>query len=161
MLAQLKLPAELRIQLQPDVRYGPASRNTMDIYTPPRLASAAPMPLWPTKAERADWQSRYAQAVEGTVPRAPAPVVVFVHGGVWATGSKWHYTTMATRLCQAGCVVCVLEYSLYPTASADCMVRMHVSLLCTSVFPPCSCSVAGGDSIDVDLATRRARIARG
>lgn len=124
------MPADVCIQLRPDVRYGPAPRNTMDIYSPPKLVRGTPGPLWPNSGDADDWQPQHAYAADAPVPRALAPVVLFVHGGVWATGSKWHYTPMAARLCQAGCVVCVLEYSLYPAAAADCMVRMHVSMNC-------------------------------
>lgn len=42
------------------------------------------------------------------------PVIVFVHGGVWASGEKWHYAPMATRLVQEGYVVVVPSYTLYP-----------------------------------------------
>jgi acetyl esterase/lipase len=52
-----------------------------------------------------------------------APVVIFAHGGVWATGERWHFTRLANSLAEAGAVVCVIAYSLYPAVSADCMVR--------------------------------------
>ena len=97
----------------------------MDIYSPPRRPPRLPASSWPVSDTMDAWQARQPHAASSNVPRPLSPVVVYVHGGVWATGSKWHYTTMATRLCQAGCVVCVVEYSLYPAATADCMVRMH------------------------------------
>ena len=34
-----------------------------------------------------------------------APVVFFVHGGIWATGDRSHFAPLATRLAQAGLVV--------------------------------------------------------
>lgn len=62
-----------------------------------------------------------ANSASAAVPSSQ-PVVLFVHGGVWATGSKWHYAQMATRLAQSGIVTCVMEYSLFPVASSDTMV---------------------------------------
>ena len=38
-----------------------------------------------------------------------APVVLFCHGGVWASGSKWHYAPLATRLAQAGVITAVMQ----------------------------------------------------
>jgi hypothetical protein len=38
-----------------------------------------------------------------------APVVLFCHGGVWASGAKWHYAPLATRLAQAGVVTAVMQ----------------------------------------------------
>jgi len=44
------------------------------------------------------------------------------HGGVWASGSKWHYAPMATMLAQAGILTAVMEYSLYPSATTEVMI---------------------------------------
>jgi hypothetical protein len=37
------------------------------------------------------------------------PIVLFCHGGVWASGAKWHYAPLATRLAQAGVVTAVMQ----------------------------------------------------
>jgi acetyl esterase/lipase len=49
-------------------------------------------------------------------------VVLFVHGGVWASGSKWHYARMASRLAEEGITTCVMEYTLFPDCTCDRMV---------------------------------------
>lgn len=64
-------------------------------------------------------------------PGAPAavrdtkgrPVVFFVHGGIWASGDKWYFAHLGTRLAQEGCLVVVLQYSLFPQAIAVQMVE--------------------------------------
>ncbi|KAF9977154.1 hypothetical protein BGZ73_006825 [Actinomortierella ambigua] len=42
------------------------------------------------------------------------PVVVFVYGGAWSSGSKWMYTLIGARLSQMGYVAVIPDYSLYP-----------------------------------------------
>eukprot|EP00889_Picochlorum_renovo_P004037 jgi/Picre1/31067/NNA_006422.t2 len=64
------------------------------------------------------------------------PVVLFVHGGVWATGSKWHYSPLATRLAEEGIVTCVMEYSLFPSCETSAMVK-EVSQALDTVFDMC------------------------
>lgn len=118
------------VSLTPEVKYGPKLRNVMDIYSP----YAANDALGSKRSTSIhDNSSSEVAAGKETVPPSSAPVVMFVHGGVWASGSKWHYALMATRLAQAGCVVCVMQYSLYPQANADCMVR-EVSDALTWIF---------------------------
>ena len=56
-----------------------------------------------------------------TPPAATAPVVFFCHGGIWATGERWHFAPLATRLAQSGIVVVVISYTLYPEALATQM----------------------------------------
>ena len=52
-----------------------------------------------------------------------APVVLFCHGGVWASGAAWHYAPLATRLAQAGVVTAVMQYTLFPAALAPQMAE--------------------------------------
>ena len=40
------------------------------------------------------------------------------HAQIWATGERWHYAPMATRLAQAGVLTLVMSYTLYPQALA-------------------------------------------
>lgn len=53
-------------------------------------------------------------------------MVLFCHGGVWASGDRWHYAPLATRLAQAGVVCAVMSYTLYPEA----MVRGRLESCC-------------------------------
>lgn len=108
------------VSLTAEVKYGPSRRNVMDVYSP--CATTAPRGPKVISSIHSN-SSREVAAGNEPVPASLAPVVLFVHGGVWASGSKWHYALMAARLAQAGCVVCVMEYSLYPQANVDCMVR--------------------------------------
>ena len=48
------------------------------------------------------------------MPARPAPVVVFIYGGSWRTGSKTDYLFVAAALARRGIVVVVPDYRLYP-----------------------------------------------
>ena len=85
--------AQKRVQVKKNCRYGGRRRNVVDVYMPP----------------------------VDDVGKDPN-VMLFVHGGVWASGSKMHYAPMATRLAEEGIVTCVMEYSLYPSCCTDVMV---------------------------------------
>eukprot|EP01025_Chloroclados_australasicus_P047541 TRINITY_DN5341_c0_g1_i1.p1 TRINITY_DN5341_c0_g1~~TRINITY_DN5341_c0_g1_i1.p1 ORF type:complete len:607 (-),score=44.67 TRINITY_DN5341_c0_g1_i1:1030-2850(-) len=41
------------------------------------------------------------------------PVVVFVHGGAWATGDKWEMAAMGARLAESGIISCKINYTYY------------------------------------------------
>ena len=45
---------------------------------------------------------------------AAPPVVVFIYGGSWKTGSRGDYLFVAERLARLGCVAVVPDYRLYP-----------------------------------------------
>ena len=47
---------------------------------------------------------------------APAPVIVFLYGGAWRTGSRTMYRFLAAPLARRGHVVVVPDYRLYPEA---------------------------------------------
>lgn len=47
------------------------------------------------------------------------PLVVFVHGGRWSSGSKRQYRFLAAGLAARGCVVVVPNYRLYPSVRMD------------------------------------------
>jgi len=59
-----------------------------------------------------------AQRLDVYVPQgaaqAPRPLVVFVHGGRWRTGTKADYRFVAAGLAERGIVVVVPNYRLYP-----------------------------------------------
>lgn len=42
------------------------------------------------------------------------PVVVFVHGGVWASGDKWQFSPLGTFLAEEGVIAVLVQYTLYP-----------------------------------------------
>ncbi|GBF97482.1 hypothetical protein Rsub_10405 [Raphidocelis subcapitata] len=86
------------VVLHPSQPYGPGRRQLLDAYEPAALH-----------------RSRRG------APAAAAPVVFFVHGGIWATGDRFHFAPLAVRLCQQGLVVIVISYTLYPEAEAHTM----------------------------------------
>ena len=130
-------------RLLPNLQYGPAPRNRLDLYTPPAnpLHPGIPHPQAPNGSASS---SRSASTALGSDAEQRngrngaekgAPVVLFVHGGVWASGERWHYAPLATHLAHAGVVVGVLSYSLYPNARSDTMVLLHRLMLCPDVVP--------------------------
>ncbi len=101
----------LNVYLVKDQRYGAAPRNVLDVYRR-RGARRSVAQVGPSGDSQLD-----------EVVDKPHPVVLFVHGGVWSTGSKWHYARMASRLAEEGITTCVAEYSLYPTCTSERMVE--------------------------------------
>lgn len=71
-----------------EVAYGPGPRQRMDVY---RALDSAGAPL-----------------------AAPAPVVIFVHGGSWHTGSKGDYAWVGKALAQLGFTAVLPNYGLMP-----------------------------------------------
>lgn len=69
-----------------EVAYGPGPRNRADVYRP------------------------QASATHG----APAPVVVFIHGGSWESGTKGLYRWMGQGLAAQGYVAILPNYGLMP-----------------------------------------------
>eukprot|EP00191_Tetraselmis_sp_GSL018_P022932 CAMPEP_0177625876 /NCGR_PEP_ID=MMETSP0419_2-20121207/30344_1 /TAXON_ID=582737 /ORGANISM="Tetraselmis sp., Strain GSL018" /LENGTH=529 /DNA_ID=CAMNT_0019126873 /DNA_START=53 /DNA_END=1640 /DNA_ORIENTATION=- len=82
-----------------DLRYASGERCVIDLYLPPGKDL-----------------SKTFDDDTGT------PAALFCHGGVWSTGSKWHYAPMAKRMAQEGVLVGVMQYSLYPQAMVPRMV---------------------------------------
>lgn len=76
-----------------NIHYGSRPRNTLDLYVP---AAAS---------------------------RQRVPVVLFVHGGVWAAGDAWHYAPLAASLARLGVMAVVMQYTLYPDALVPQLVR--------------------------------------
>lgn len=76
-----------------DVGYGPAVRNTLDIYRP-LLADNA---------------------------HTAVPVVIFVHGGGWNSGDKSYYKFVGAALAAQGYVAVLPNYRLYPQVKAAAM----------------------------------------
>ncbi|KAG0330748.1 hypothetical protein BG000_011538 [Podila horticola] len=51
------------------------------------------------------------------------PVVVFIYGGSWSSGSRVKYTLLGAKLRQMGYVVMIPDYTLYPKGSANDMLE--------------------------------------
>lgn len=49
------------------------------------------------------------------------PIIVFIYGGSWSSGSKTMYITMANTLRELGYAVVVPDYRKYPEVKADMM----------------------------------------
>jgi len=98
------------------IRYGPTKRNTADVYLPVGIvADLSEMDRVTLNGFNKHEGGRQREAPAG------APVMLFVHGGVWASGDKWNFAPMAARLAESGCVVVVMEYSLFPHATVPVM----------------------------------------
>jgi acetyl esterase/lipase len=75
----------------------------------------------PRAAVRVTRDRRYAPGERGMLdvyaPRAAAgaaPVVLFIYGGAWASGSKAQYAFVGEALASAGIVTLIADYRLYP-----------------------------------------------
>lgn len=67
-----------------------------------------------------------AQALEMFVPASaagPLPVVMFIHGGSWASGDPQDYRFIARTLCAQGYAVVLAGYRLYPRARYPAMLE--------------------------------------
>ncbi|GLI71096.1 hypothetical protein VaNZ11_016165, partial [Volvox africanus] len=119
-----------------EVSYGPTVRNKLDVYVPLpffRPPSSSSPHHHHHHHHQQQQQQQQGETGGGSVPDRQQeggqqgepllPVVFFVHGGVWASGETWQYAPMATRLAQAGLVVVVPTYTLYPEALAGTMVE--------------------------------------
>jgi acetyl esterase/lipase len=58
-----------------------------------------------------------------TKTNSPNPIVVFIYGGSWSSGSKNMYITMANTLRELGYIVVLPDYRKYPEAKADAMYQ--------------------------------------
>lgn len=67
-----------------------------------------------------------AQQLEMFVPASaagPLPVVMFIHGGSWASGDPQDYRFIARTLCAQGYAVVLAGYRLYPQARYPAMLE--------------------------------------
>ncbi|KAG0332074.1 hypothetical protein BG004_001394, partial [Podila humilis] len=70
------------------------------------------------------------------------PVVVFIYGGSWSSGSRAKYTLLGAKLRQMGYVAMIPDYTLYPKGKVGAMeqdVRMAVQ------WASRNCHLYGGD----------------
>lgn len=73
-----------------------------------------------------------AQKLEMFVPQGAKgnlPVVVFIHGGSWATGDPHDYRFIARTLCAQGYAVVLAGYRLYPQARFPAMLADSAAAL--------------------------------
>ena len=110
------------VRLHEGVPYGHAPRNLLDIYTPPNHHRNKESHCNSLGTSQSLASVARAQD-QGVGEQSGVPVVLYVHGGVWASGERWHYSKLANHLAQQGLVVCVMAYTLYPDAPVDTMVR--------------------------------------
>lgn len=95
------------------IQYGRTARNSADVY-------------FPSSSARNDGK--------------PAPVVVFINGGVWSSGDAWQYAPLGCALSDAGAVVVIAQYTLWPQALVPQMVEEVIEAPCR----PLCCSAARG-----------------
>jgi len=73
-----------------------------------------------------------AQKLEMFVPqgaKGTLPIVVFIHGGSWATGDPHDYRFIARTLCAQGYAVVLAGYRLYPHARFPAMLEDSAAAL--------------------------------
>jgi acetyl esterase/lipase len=73
-----------------------------------------------------------AQKLEMFLPQGtngPLPVVLFIHGGSWASGDPRDYRFIARTLCAQGYAVVLAGYRLYPQARFPAMLEDGASAL--------------------------------
>jgi hypothetical protein len=104
------------VRIVRDVRYASAPRAVMDVYLPDgaSLANGAG-----AIADAVGGRGGGGGGGGGDSDSSAFPVALFVHGGVWAVGEKWHFAPMASRLAEEGVIACVATYTLFPRAEAD------------------------------------------
>ncbi|KAJ3409118.1 hypothetical protein HDU80_002748 [Chytriomyces hyalinus] len=62
----------------------------------------------------------YTRCCTPVDPSSPLkPVILFIYGGAWSTGSKAIYAPLACNLERAGYVVIVPDYTLFPTGMVE------------------------------------------
>jgi len=102
------------------LRYGTRTRNCVDVVSPPPEKSQTDL----------------------------RPVAVFINGGVWSAGDAWQFAPLASRLSDAGALVFVATYTLYPAA----VVPTMVDEVCAAVqFAKQTARSLGGDPERITL----------
>lgn len=86
-----------------DIPYGESKAEKLDVYRPQDSAQKP-------EGSRLDLESLY-------------PVLIWVHGGAWSSGSKELYSLVAQRLMPLGIVTVIPGYTLYPSATYDIQTR--------------------------------------
>lgn len=94
---------------QRGIRYGTSDREQLDVYVPKGMATALPTF---TGTERSG-NGAPAQGALAT-DAGPVPIIVFVYGGSWQSGSRADYRFVGEALASAGFVVVIPDYRVYP-----------------------------------------------
>lgn len=55
--------------------------------------------------------------------RELSPIILFIYGGSWSSGSKLIYTTFANTLRELGYIIVVPDYQKYPTVKVEGMYK--------------------------------------
>lgn len=116
-LLALRTPRLIRTQFSShhvvcNVPYGPRAAHRLDIYPP--LAQSSPS----------------AEASGGTL----SPVLVFLHGGAWSSGSKFLYKMVGRYFQARGVAVILLGYDYYPRANTQGQIEQVLSCLSALVL---------------------------
>jgi hypothetical protein len=72
----------------------------------------------------------------------PAPVLMFVHGGIWTLGHRRHYRALGQRLAAEGFVAVIVGYTTWPRADIRAQVREVRSAIAHATS---ACADWGGD----------------
>ncbi|KAF8930738.1 hypothetical protein BGZ58_008067 [Dissophora ornata] len=117
-----------------DVHYNPTRpKNTLDVYIPREPA-------------RTMYSNSYRENPEGK--RSLRPVIVFIYGGAWSSGSKLIYTLVGARLRSMGYVVVVPDYSIYPEGKVK---DMEQDVKLAIQWAHRNCNDFGGDPQQIHL----------
>lgn len=136
--ALVELIAATSVQFKSlSVPYGPLPQHRLDIF---------------------DASSRHAADADS------APVLLFVHGGAWGSGSRFIYRLCGRRLDREGFTTCVVGYRRYPTAD----IAQQVDDICRAIAwaearpewagrPLCVLGHSSGAHVSMLAAMQRAR----
>jgi len=133
-----------------ETQYSPSSRagGSADPYLADYRARSA--------TARAQLGSRVVEVGEGTLlvaADAPAPLLVFVHGGYWQALSAQESMYLATGAVAQGWSFAAIEYTLAPAATVPTMIgecRAALAALARSIAP--TGAVLAGHSAGAQLA---------
>ncbi|KAF9404094.1 hypothetical protein BGZ94_004387 [Podila epigama] len=103
--------------------------STLDIYIPDNNA-------------RTMDSRTFRRGNNATIEPKRRPVIVFIYGGGWASGSKWLYTLVGARLRDMGYVVFIPEYAVFPKGSIYSMEQEVKSAILWTFK---HCAEFGGD----------------
>ncbi|KAJ3070377.1 hypothetical protein HDU98_006601 [Podochytrium sp. JEL0797] len=76
------------------------------------------------------------------------PVIVFIYGGAWSSGSRALYAPLADTMAKSGLVVVVFDYTLFPVGKVEEMVTDVANAL---VWTHANVERYGGDAAQISL----------
>jgi len=104
-------------------RPGPASSSDTGHFCA-AIEHAVPYRVDPRSSHARHVVDVYVPTVKATGAVATrSPVALFVHGGVWSAGDRWHYAPMGRRLAEEGVVTMVASYPLYPEVQVEAQIE--------------------------------------